>query len=364
MFAKFFQPPTLTSTFDNDFLFAANKIVSYEYTKRWSNIGDFSMTLPFSKDFLKSLKVNGTIYFDGDWLWIQNIAYDGQKITLTGKDCKGLLSLRMAIPGDTQAVGADGYDIAKGSTQTCIKHYINNHCIEPVDTARKLPIIWKDGETGLTNESYMARYEYISDIINILCDNAGIGYDVQGNIKGSGFTFQTLKGTDRSMNQDENPRIILSAKWGNIVSQSFEHGVDNFYNTIYGTDSQEYSRLVYRDGTVSGISRRECNVNVSVSISDDWFEKYTLNEVKDNVETHSFEIAVPVSGGVNAAYFLGDTVTVKDDFTGDRYDRVITEVSKSYSQGQRTISLVLGQQKQKPFQKIVNNILNGTIKKG
>lgn len=357
MFAKIFKPPTLTSTFTDDFLFATDRISSYEYTKRWTKSGDFTLVCPFDKEILNALKLNGIICFDNDWLWIQNISYDGKQISVTGKDTKAFLETRVVLPDDT---GFEGYSSVSGTTAECIKNYLDKNCISPLDTNRRLPIVFKGGAVGLQNDNYMARFEYLSDIITNLCDNADIGFDIRGRLASKGFEFITLKGADRSFNQSNSNRVILSAKWGNILSQQFEHGVDNLLNAVYGTDSNNYSRLVQT--SANGLSRRECNISVSVSTTDTWFEKYALNEVKDNIETHSFEIAVPF-GDYGQDYILGDTVTVKDDFTGDLYSRKITEVTKNYSNGQRNISLVLGQQKQKPFQKIVNNLLTQTQKR-
>lgn len=354
MFAKIFKPPTSTSTFTDDFLFATDRISSYEYTKRWTKSGNFTLAFPFDKEILQALKLNGTIYFDGDWLFIQSISYSGQQITVTGKDCKAFLESRIALPDNT---GYTGYTSVSGTTAYCIEQYLNQNCINPTDINRKLPLVFEGGATGLLSDSYMARFEYISDIITAMCENAGIGYDIRGNIAGSGFKFYTLKGVDRSFNQDLNARVIFSSHWRNIVSQSFERGVDNLLNAVYATDVDEVSQLVAT--TASGISRRECNVNVGISHTDSWFEKYALKEIKDNVATESFDIAVPYSG-YGTDYSLGDIVTVKDDFAGGFYNRAVTEVTKSFSSGQRSISLVLGIPKQKPVQKLVNNLINKT----
>ena len=357
MFAKFFRSPSMVSCFSGDFTLATDKITSYEYTKRWSKSGDFSLVMPFSREFLKALFLNGIIYFDTDWLWIQNISYDGKQISVSGKDTKAFLETRVVLPDDT---GFEGYSSIEGTTAECIKNYLEKNCISPVDENRRLPIIFKGGAVGLQNDHYMTRFEYLSNAVTNLCDNADIGFDIRGRLASNGFEFITLKGADRSFSQSQTSRVILSAKWGNILSEKFEHGVDNLLNAVYGTDNNNYSRLVTT--SANGLSRRECNISVGVSTADSWFEKYALNEVKDNVETHSFEIAVPI-GSYGQDYILGDIVTVKDDFTGDLYDRKITEVTKSYSNEQKNISLVLGQQKQKPFQKIVNNLLNQTQKR-
>ena len=354
LFAKIFKAPTLTSTFSNDFLLATDRIVSYEYTKRWTKTGDFTLTFPFDKEILNALKLNGTIYLDGDWLFIQNVSYNGRQISVTGKDCKAFLETRIALPNNT---GYTGYSSVSGTTAQCIEYYLNLNCINPVDVSRKLPLMFAGGTAGISNDSYMARFEYISDIVTAMCENAGIGFDIRGNITKKGFKFYLLKGVDRSFNQTENPRVIFSSHWRNIVSQSFEHGIDNLLNAVYATDVDEVSQLVAT--TASGISRRECNVNVGISHTDDWFEKYALKEIKDNVATESFDISVPFSN-YGTDYELGDIVTVKDDFAGGFYNRTVNEVTKSYSQGQRSISLVLGIPKQKPVQKLVNNLINKT----
>lgn len=357
MFAKIFKAPTLTSRFDDDFLLATDRISSYEYTKRWTKSGDFTLTFPFDKDILNALNLNGIIYFDGDWLFIQNVSYSGQQITVTGKDCKAFLEIRIALPNNT---GYTGYSSVSGTTAHCIEYYLNLNCINPVDVNRKLPLIFAGGTAGLLNDSYMARFEYISDIVTAMCENAGIGFDVRGNIADSGFKFYTLKGVDRSFNQDVNARVIFSSHWRNVVAQSFEHGCNNLLNAVYATDVDEVSQLVTT--SASGILRRECNVNVGISHTDSWFEKYALNEVKDNVATESFEITVPFSN-YGTDYELGDIVTIKDDFQNDKFNRIITEVTKSYASGQRSISLTLGIPKQKPVQQIVNNLINKTQRK-
>ena len=114
MIAKLFDTPvlengafqTLASKHKGD----TNRLAEYTYTKRWTKPGDFELTLPFDTELLSMLTLNGFICFDdgteNDWLWIQNLTYDGKSITLSGKDCKGLLETRIALYGATQTAGA------------------------------------------------------------------------------------------------------------------------------------------------------------------------------------------------------------------------------------------------------------------
>ena len=80
------------------------------------------------------------------------------------------------------------------------------------------------------------------------------------------------------------------------------------------------------------------------------------------MESHSFTIEPTVSG-YGTDYTLGDYVTILDDYTGNLYKRQITEVTKSYSQGQKSIALTFGTPKQKPLQKLVNSFISGTARR-
>lgn len=371
MFAKFFAAPTLSgsgwSNFTDDFLFATDKVVSYEYTKRFTKTGDFTMTLPFSADWVKVLKLNGTVCYDGDWLWIHGISYDGKTITLSGTDMKGLLGTRVSLFDFNESEpGTQGYDVVTGTTQECIQHYVtNNAVVGECQAGRELPITAFSGVDGLTSDSYMARLEYLSDIVAALCENAGIGYDVTGILTGAGFRLTVMEGVDRSFSQDEVPRVIFSPNRRNVRAMSCEHGVDNLYNVVYGVDANETVGVTYRD--TSGdtqIARRECTTSVSeVTVSDPLFDKYALHTVEDNVATHSYTIDAAVSSGYGSVYHIGDIVSVQDAWTGNIDSYQITEATKVYGSGQQSLSLVFGVPKQKPLTKIVNNFISGTLRR-
>lgn len=370
MLAKFFDMPVQTngsfSALSDCHLFDTNRIISYSYTKRFAKSGEFALTLPFLPELLSALKINGILTIDGDWLWIQDIAYNGQTISVSGKDCKGFLESRISLYSDPQHVGTDGYDVATGTTAQCIKHYLDNNCIGLTGNAaaRNLPISWAGGASGTANDSYMARLEYLSDVVTKLCEDAEIGYDITFSQAAGGLVFVTLAGTDRSRGQSVNPRVIFSLRHRNIISQSSEHGVSDLLNVIYCTDPDGYTGKAKRDSTeAAGLARRECNVGVSVGISDPLFEKYGLQEVVDNTETHSFTVSPAYVDAYGTEYELGDIVTLLDDYTSDFYNVRITEASKEYSAGEKKLSLTFGKSKQKVFQKLVNGFLSGTAKR-
>lgn len=363
MFAKFFGPQTMTTVFRDTHLFDTDKIVSFDYTKRFFKVGEFSMVLPLNTDFLKKLSNNCMINVGEHWLWITGISYDEKQISLTGKDCKGFLENRIALYGSEQESGTYGYDVVSGTTSECIEHYLNDNCIAPNDSERKLPLTFvSSGVSGIIRDHYMARFETIAEITAVLCENADIGYEVYGNLNGGGFRFRLINGVDRSFKQSERARVLLSAKKSNVSLLQFEHGIDNLLNVIYGTGSDGFTSTVYRDRIPTGIERRECNMSVSTSISDEHFNDYVLKAAADNVESHSFEINVPYND-YGTEYSIGDTISVWDSVTNNIYNRRINEVSFAYSAGQQTITLVLGTPKQKYLDRVINSMISGTARR-
>ncbi len=169
-----------------------------------------------------------------------------------------------------------------------------------------------------------------------------------------------------SHEQDAVPRVIFSMKHRNVRFLTCEHGVSDLYNEVYAVDSNETVKMVNRDSTQAArVLRRECTVTVGTSSTGDdadYFDKYVIREVVDNVESYSFTIEPTVSG-YGTEYALGDYVTILDDFTGNLNKRQITEVTKTYSAGQQTLSLVFGTSKQKPLQKLVNSFISGTARR-
>ena len=95
----------------------------------------------------------------------------------------------------------------------------------------------------------------------------------------------------------------------------------------------------------------------------DDISKMILNEVADNIETHSCEVATAYSDDFGSRYDLGDKVSILDRFTGNVFDMVITSAEKSYSCGQSSLKLTFGRPKDKPLDRIVNSFVSGTARR-
>lgn len=360
MIIKVFGYPTDNGNFQDEFLLSTNQFVSYEYTKKWVGTGNFTLVLPLSKDFLKIVE-NCILCIDNDWLFVNNVKHNEKQIEVSGTDLNGFLDLRITAFGKTQVSGADGYDVVKGTTGECINHYINNNAVNPEDSNRKLPrlVIGKTAR-GKEKDSYMARLRPLSEVVGNLCLNSTIGYEITADISQNKFVFNTLTGTDRSIEQSDNNYVILSQKRNNLYSATYERGNEDLLNAIYATGA-DVTQTVYRDNnTPSGILRRECAVDVSVeSVAD--IKDYALNAVSGNIANNSYELDVAAIDDYGIKYKLGDYVTVKDCITGQTWTAQIVEATKTYSATEKKIKLTLGDAKTKLLNKIQNTVTLNSI---
>lgn len=359
VFAKFYDTPDGVKSFGQLFRMAVKNVVSYDYNAKWTSGGEFSLVLPTDKIYVSTLNTGMIVEIDGDWLFVESVNYDYDTITLSGTDAKALLNLRKSVWYDDEET--QGYDAVSGTTAYCIEHYLNNNIIDPDDPERAMPFTFNSGGISGINDHYLARLEDVGNIVQVLCENAGIGYSVKGDYNSGKFVFRLESGVDRSIEQSVRGRVIFTPAWGNVEKQEFHKDISQLYNAVYATGA-DVTQEVYRSDTIpSGLARRETAVSVNVqSVSD--IQMYALDAVKDNIERNNFSV-VPAVSGYGTDFTLGDKITVRNPYTGQFYSRVITEVHKSYSDNKKDIQIVVGDKNVKFLGQIVNNILSGTQKR-
>lgn len=341
------------------FLSSVKNVLSYDYSSRFAEPGEFILGLPLDKSLLQSISKDKLIEYDGDSLIIEDYSYDvgGGVITVKGTDLKGLTRRRIAVPYYDDSSGTYGYDVVEGTTAQCIQHYVNNNLDTPVDEGRALPIQFNaNGVTGISDH-YMAKGEYLSEIFAKLSNNAGTGYSM--SLKTNGYIdFKLLAGTDKSFAQSSNPRVVFSVMRKSTETEHFEHTSSNLINAVYASGAGIVSLAYPTASAPESFSRRESFIEVNADGASE-VPILALEAIKDNVEAHSFTVS-PISGGFGVDFFLGDYVSVRDPYLGSIYNGQITGVEKFYNADSKKISLTIGKEKPKFLNRIINNILSGT----
>ena len=359
VFAKVYSAPDGVSALKNFFRFAVKDIVSFDYSPKFISGSSFSLEFPANKTLVGTIRNNDLIEVDGNWFSVETVAYNHSVMTISGVDLKGLLERRISAAGNDP----DLYDSFEGTTAEVIEHFVYRNIGLGADEIRRMPVSFDaDGVTGLINDGYMAKLEYLSDIVKTLCYTAGIGFEIVGDPDAAKLKMRLLQGIDRSMLQSARPRVILSPGWGNVQDQSFEHDISNLYNAITAKKPDGTLRVVNRDGVAAaGMSRRECVVDVGSNDNDD-ADKMALEAVEDNAETHTYK-AIPISDSYGVDFRLGDIVTVRDPFTGNSFNAPVTEAHISCSSGEKSVEIGVGGLKPKFLNRIINNLIAGTQKR-
>lgn len=361
MLLKVFGYPTESGSFQNEFLFQTDKVISYEYTKKFVGTGSFTLVLVTDTTYVNRFVENCVLNYNGDWLFVNNVKHDDKQITISGTDLNGFLDLRITVFGETQVAGADGYDVIKGTTGECVNHYINNNAVNPTDVSRKLPrLVIGQTAQGKAEDSYMARLQVLTEVIGNLCTNATIGYEIVADVTNNRFVFNTIVGTDRSIEQTANTAVIFSQARNNLFSATYERGNEDLLNAIYATGA-DVTQTVYRDSSVpTGILRRETAFDVTVDTVAD-IKDYALSQVTGNIANNSYELDIRGVEDYGTKYKLGDYVTVKDTVTAQTWTAQIVQVTTRIANGEYKISLTLGDAKTKLLNKIQNTVTINSI---
>ena len=367
MIVQIFKPlETDNDTFDGNKIGEIPGFTSYTYTKHWQRPGTFELTFISGSSADETKIAEDTVLLvDGDWLIVAGVKPTDTMTTVTGYDFKGYLKQRITLFAEEQDTGAQGYDVISGSTETVMKHYIQNNASEPSDANRKIPgmTVAEDGQRGLEADSYMARLENLSDVEESICTNADVGYTVDVDYANNRIVFDILPKTDKTEAQIVRNRVVFAVNRGNVISLSGERNAENYKNVFYATksegdlESDAITQKVLRSGATeaTGPYRREVQVNVSAdSVSE--IETYARHEAENYIMADSYTVEAGSIEEYGTDYSLGDVVTVKDIARGKSVDKVITQAVKSISGAEKSLKLTFGDQKRKLLSGINENV--------
>lgn len=334
--------------------------LSYEYEKFFNGVGTFSMELPINTRFRDRICVNSVLVTDGgDELIVKNIKTTVDKVKLTGYDLNGILLDRVTLAG---ADSTDGTDPFSGSTEACVKHYVDSNFVSSAVAERNLPRFCVAANTldrGLAADHAMPRLQNVAELVTEMCGAAGLGWRVK--IDGTAatgttapfFVFDVYEQVDRTVEQNERNRVIFSVQQHNVSEMTREVGVTAAKNALYcdiGGTVVQYPQAGNEKRPVGvGYGRREeyCTLSGDSLDPDDYGVEAEQNIADRMEETDSLTIEAgnPLDYGV--LYDVGTVVTAFDRDRSVQLDSVISAVSVKRSGSEYSVKLTLGESKPK-----------------
>lgn len=340
--------------------------------------GTFELTINRNKANTNKLKKDNMLIVnkrDDKILLIDKVVIDTNKnsktMKVTGTCIKGITKRRI--------IATNGYDrVAETQAENIQKHYIKKHMVESYyDNIRtkERDIPWvkiAPSQNRGIKTVWQSRLTNLHDELKHISEDTGLGWYGYLSRNEKCIYFDSLKGTDRTVNQVENPTthemlsnftynqlqaytheqlqgnikhpyIVFSEKKKNLLEGKTTDDNSNYKNVGYiAGKGENEDRLITVLGTATGFERREVLIDLN-NIED-------IDELKTEGQKKldTYKIIQSIEGKVyqipnmewEKDFFLGDLVTLESD--GIYEDKRIIQAKEIYERNNKTVELGFG----------------------
>lgn len=192
------------------------------WTDRYYAAGDFELYTSMSADMVTLL--SQTKYFAIresehmmiiESLEIKSDVETGSKLLVKGRSLETILEKRIVW----------SQTILSGNLQTEIQRLLTENAINPTDASRKITKLTFQASvdpaiTDLLIDGAQYTGDYIYDVISTICEVYNIGFKITLTDAGN-FLFELYSGEDRSYNQVDNPYVIFSPTFDNLINSDY-----------------------------------------------------------------------------------------------------------------------------------------------
>lgn len=317
------------------------------WTDRYNSYGDFEIFFAMNESFLTFLK-------EDNYLWLKDSEHtmiiedikinadteEGNHLVVTGRSLESILERRIIW----------GQRIFKGNLQNAIRTMLNECIISPSIADRKISNFRFVASADPKVTSLTIDNQYTGDdlytVIKGLCEENNIGFKIilaDDNF----FEFSLYAGVDRSYDQTENPYVVFSPNFENIVNSNYFSSKASYRNvTLVAGEGEGASRKTTVVGAGTGLGRREIftdardissDVGDGVTMSDtEYYAQLRTKGLKtlaDNTVTTAFEGEVEVTRlfKYGEDFYIGDIVQIANEY-GNEGSAYISELIISRSQ--------------------------------
>lgn len=327
------------------------------WTTRYYESGDFEFYIPAITEMLNLLKEDYYITRDDDFtqcmiiegIRITTDVESGNYIIVTGRSLKSILHRRVIWK----------QTVVEGAVEDCVHKLINENAINPAINKRKINKLVLGAKLGIT-ETMSAQYtgDNLGEVIETICKKYALGYDILLDLEEKQFIFVIFSGADRSFNQTENPYVVFSNDFENLLKTDYVYDKSTYKNVaLVAGEGEGVNRKIYNVGGASDLNRYEIFVDakdVSSEVeSENGEEKTTLSEEEYNellsekgtealtetgiIENVDGDLETNYTYSFNVDYFLGDIVQVINEYGKEMTPRIIEVIENEDESGKNTV---------------------------
>jgi Siphovirus ReqiPepy6 Gp37-like protein len=370
-----------------DLLAEIDDYESLLFTRRWHEVGEFELRINRHKRHTELLQRGNLIMLGVSKNKVGIIRHREIELDENGKKTenwlvkgialKGVVAQRITVP----PVG-DSHDRSSGAAETVMKHYVNNHIVNPVDVKRKIDMVMisPDQQRG-PQVSWESRFKKLDDELVEISKASGLGWDVILDFQQKKWIFDVFEGRDLTVNQSVNPPVIFSPQFESLKQLSFVESDYNYRNFGYiaGQGEGEDRRVVVV-GEAEGLSRIETFIDAR-DISEQDEDQQALPEAeiiaklqqRGQQKLSEFAQEFFLEGQIltnspfeyEKDYDLGDIVTIQNREWGVTRDARITEIKEIYEPNAFQIEATFGESRPTLVKKLKQELaqISGEVRK-
>ena len=319
---------------------------SFIWTDRYNSYGDFEIVFAMDESFLRYLK-------EDNYFWLKDSEHtmiiediridadteDGNRLIVTGRSLESILERRIIW----------GQKVFTGNLQTAIQTMLNECIISPSIEDRKISNFRFAESADPKITSLTIDNQYTGDdlytVIKGLCEENNIGFKIVLT-DDNWFEFSLYAGVDRSYDQTENPYVVFSPNFENIINSNYFSSKASYRNvTLVEGEGEGTNRKTAVVGSGSGINRREVYTDArdissktedGVTLSDEEYHAQLRSKGLKTLADHS--ITTAFEGEVEATklfkygedFYIGDIVQIANEY-GNEGSAYISELIISRS---------------------------------
>lgn len=317
---------------------------------RYNDVGQFEIYTLANEKSLSLLKEDRYVKrFDSDMVGIiekvrvESSSENGDYIIATGQSLESIISRRIVW----------SLTNVSGTVEECLFKLFNENIISPTLDYRKIDdFIFELNDLGVELVSAQYTGDNLLDVTQTLCKLHDYGFKVTLNNENQ-FVFKLYEGVNRSYTQSKNPYVVFSPSFENIKSSLYEHDKSLVKNSCRIGGEGEGSERVFTElgNDISGLERRELFVDARDISSENGETTLTSTEYEALLTARGSETLIEhgettvFEGEVESQrqfiygrdFFLGDIVTVQNEFGVTAHPRII-EILESDDSNGRTIT--------------------------
>lgn len=232
------------------------------WTERYNGAGNFEIYTTVDLNMLKM--VNKDFYAwmeDSDQVMIVETIQitteteTGNKMIFSGRSLESILDRKIIWTQTTLS----------GNLQNGVKKLLEENIINPSIADRRIPnfIFEESDDPAITSLKWDAQYtgDNLYDTIYNICNANNLGFQVILD-ESYQFVFKLYAGKNRTYDQLENPYVIFSPKFENVINSNYIESDKTLKNValVAGEDSGAARKTIVV-GEASGLNRRELYVD-------------------------------------------------------------------------------------------------------